>query len=312
MLERILSYIEEQGRVISATLHYYNEPCALEDINLLVRRCHDHGVYCYMSTNGSFPDRLDRVLEEGLTNLIFSVSGWNEETHQRSHKNVYMENLLRSMEIASRHIHAHKDFRGHPMFVRVSWHDYEYNRSERDLMREHAHKLGFTFTSYQTGVLPLERAMKRMAETLRDPNSPEDVAERDVVTKLKEAQQLCLERKHWQCINQQRMITVDGDGYLHNCCVKAHEANRRKLLFETDLEEFNAYRLTKDADCIACRAMGHHVYAMQQYRLPLGWRTELRKAGENLWRRFNLGGVFPRLSALRGQMVYDRPRRKNL
>ncbi len=71
-------------------------------------------------------------------------------------------------------------------------------------------------------------------------------------------------------INQQRMITVDSDGNLHNCCVKAHDANKRGSLFDTDLEEFNRYRMEKDADCKKCKAHGHHVYAMQQYRVPVG------------------------------------------
>lgn len=307
MMERILCYVETQGRIISATHHYYNEPTITPRIENLVAKCHAHGVHCLMSTNGSFVKPLMRVMEQGLTNLIFSVSGWTQKVHERSHKGVNIDIVKASMREVSRWVATHKDFKGHKQFVRVSWHDYVYNRHERFHMQAFAEALGFTFTSYNTGVLPLERAQKRMMETLTSPDSPEDVAERDVRTKLKEAQKLCLQRKHWRCINQDRMITIDSDGYLHNCCVKAHEANKRSLLFDTDLERFHQYRLHEEPDCIKCKQYGHHVYAMQQYRTPLGLKTEIKKRAENVWRVLNLGGLFPRLSAKRSQFTYSRP-----
>lgn len=308
MLERILNYIEKQGWVISATLHYYNEPTLNPCIANLVRVCHEHGVHCLMSTNGSHWSRLLPVLEQGLTNLIFSVSGWTQVIHERSHKGIKIETVKENMRLASEFVALHRDFKGHRMFVRVSWHDYEYNRHERPLMEAYARTLGFKFTSYNTGLLPLEQAQARMLQAVADPLLPEHPGERDLRTKLITAARLCAERKHWQCINQQRMITVDGNGILHNCCVKAHDANKRGSLFATDLEIFNHHRAEQDEDCHKCKAHGHHVYAMQQYRMPLGFRTTAKKAGENLWRKLNLGGMFPRVSALRSQWTYDRPR----
>lgn len=310
MMEHILDYVLSQGRIISATHHYYNEPTVNPDIAKNIKACHDRGVHCLMSTNGSFYNKLEPVLNEGLSNLIFSVSGWTNEIHQRSHAGVDIEKVKEAMYKTADFISRRKDFRGNPMFVRVSWHDYEYNEHEKQLMKEYSDSLGFMFTPYNTGVLPLEQAIARMLQTLTDPESAEHPAERDVRTKLKEAQQLCLERKHWQCINQGRMITIDSEGYLHNCCVKLHDANKRASLFDTDLEEFHQYRIHKDEDCKKCKEYGHHVYAMQQYRLPLGPMTTLRKFGENTWRSFNLGGVFPRLSAIKSQGYYVRPDKK--
>lgn len=310
MMERILCYVKTQGRIISATHHYYNEPTINSHIHQLIATCHQHGVHCLMSTNGSFWSKLEQVLNEGLTNLIFSVSGWTQETHEKSHKNVDIEKVKRNMRLTSEFVNSRKDFFGEKMFVRVSWHDYVYNRHERAQMRRFSEELGFTFTSYNTGVLPLERAQVRMLQTLSDPNSKEDIAERDVRTKLKEAQTLCLERKHWRCINQDRMITIDSDGYLYNCCVKAHDANKRSLLFDTDLEQFNKFRLEEDTDCAKCKEHGHHVYAMQQYRTPLGFKTEVKKQAENVWRRLGLGGIFPSVSAKRSQFTYSRPQKE--
>ena len=313
MMERILRYVEGQGRIISATHHFYNEPTVNPHIATLIELCHNHKVHCLMSTNGSYWDRLLPVLGQGLTNLIFSVSGWTQEVHERSHHNVSIQTVKQTMANTANFIRLKrhgKDWRGGRMFVRVSWHDYEYNRHERGLMQDFAESLGFHFTSYNTGVLPLERAQARMLQTIADPFSPEDIAERDVRTKLVEAQKLCTERKHWTCINQQRMITIDSGGFLHNCCVKAHDRNKRASLFETNLEEFNRYRLEEDTDCKRCKAHGHHIYAMQDYRTPLGLKTTLRKKAEDTWRGLNLGGLFPKLSAKNSQKVYNRPQKE--
>jgi hypothetical protein len=202
-------------------------------------------------------------------------------------------------------------FDSRKMFVRVSWHDYAYNEHEKIFMQNFSESLGFKFTSYNTGLLPLEQAQSRMLQAMSDPNSPEHPGERDLRTKLGEAAALCQQRKHWRCINQDRMITIDSEGFLHNCCVKAHNANRRQSLFDTDLEDFNRYRQEKDVDCQTCQSHGHHVYAMQQYRLPLNVWTTTRKVAENVWRGFNLGGVFPSVSAWRSQLTYDRPQKKD-
>jgi len=311
MMERILNHIEKFGPVVSATHHYYNEPTANPHTPENIRVCHDHSIRCLMSTNGSFWKGLKPVMEQGLTNLIFSVSGWSQSVHERSHAGVNVETLRANMIETARVISGRngKDFFGERMFVRVSWHNYDYNRHEMATMKQFSEDLGFTFTVYDTGLLPLERAQARMIQATKDPGSPMDIGERDLRTKLAEAAQLCFERKHFPCINQQRMITVDSDGNLHNCCVKAHDANKRGSLFNTDLEEFNRYRMEKDADCKKCKAHGHHVYAMQQYRVPVGWLTTAKQFGATKWRELRLNTLFPSVSNWRSKGTYVRPRK---
>lgn len=311
MMARILNYVEQFGVVLSATHHYYNEPTANPYTPTNIETCHQHGVRCLMSTNGSFWKGLQPVMEQGLTNLIFSVSGWSQAIHERSHNGVNVEtlreNMVKTAEICEKR--KWKDFCGERMFVRVSWHNYDYNRHEMDKMREFSENLGFNFTVYDTGLLPLERAQARMIQAMKDPGSPMDVGERDLRTKLAEAAKLCYDRRHFPCINQQRMLTIDSDGYLHNCCVKAHDANRRGLLFETDLEEFNQYRLEKDSDCKKCKAHGHHQYAMQSYREPNTAWNLMKWRASGAWRDLRLNSLFPSVSNWRSKGKYVRPRK---
>lgn len=174
-------------------------------------------------------------------------------------------------------------------------------------MREFSQKLGFHFTPYETGVLPLERVFARWKDGLPDP------AERDLYTKLPEAKALCKERRHWRCIHQDRMITVDGSGRVHACCVKNGDGNMggrvgtSPHIWDIDIEKFNKWRLTDDVRCKACKGVGLHVYAMQAYRRPLTFRVKAEKALENLWRKSCLGGIFPDASAWWTNKAYSRP-----
>lgn len=294
MLERIVSYIKKQANLTSIAYHYYNEPTMNPWIADLVRVGQSHKIPGVMSTNCSFFKPMPDILALGLRNLIISVSGFTQSVHERSHKGVDIETVKQNMRLIAA-------FKRPCTYVRVSWHRYAYNTHEEHLMRDFSAKLGFHFTPYDTGVLPLERVFQRWKDGLPD------VAERDVKTPLRVARDLCLQRKHWSCIHQDRMITVDSDGMIHACCVKNHAANMSGSLFETDLEEFNNFRRRYDSRCIACKATGLHVYAMQQYRRPLNWRVTAMKSLENFWRRNSLGGLFPWVSALWTDIVYNRP-----
>lgn len=302
MLDRILNRIEEQARIINLAYHYYGEPMLNSYMPELVHIGQvEHGIDGVLSTNLSVqPDRIRAVMRCGIRKLMISVSGFTNETHQISHKGIDIERV-------KEHMHIVAEERLPRTYVQVSWHQYRYNRHEEPLMKELCERLGFAWTPYETGVLPLER----VAERWRDGKI--DDAERDIYTKLPEAKRLCFDRRDWACIHQDRMITIDADGQLSACCVKNHKDNmgygalRPASVFDTDLEEYNRWRKQDDVRCKACRATGLHVYAMQAYRVPNTRKVRAFKAFENAWRRANLGGVFPKVSAWWSNLNYARP-----
>lgn len=300
MLERILNRVEEQAKIISLAYHYYNEPTMIPWIDELVYIGQvKHKINGVMSTNLSFFDSIPKILEHGLRNMIISVSGFSQEVHTRSHAHTNIEQIKENMRAIGK-------LKKPTTYVRVSWHRYKYNTHEEPLMKKFSEECGFHFTPYNTGVLPLERVLARWKD------GQEDVAERDLLTRLQEAKQLCFERKDWNCIHQDRMITIDSEGNLHACCVKNHDANMDSSVFTTDLEEYNRWRREDDARCKACKAVGLHIYAMQQYRRPNTFGVRLVKKVEDTWRKNNLGGLFPWASAIWSDRAYSRPQKKEV
>ncbi len=303
MFTRVLDRIQAQANIVSVVLHYYNEPTLNPHMPALTRIAKARGIPTLMSTNGSYPEALARILDEGLDNLIFSLSGWTQEIHERSHKNVKVAVVKANMAATAQRI---REFRL-PTFVRVGWHDYLYNRHERGIMEEYARGLGFAFTSYATSLLDVERAHLQVLKLKSDPGAPDDPAEVDLLTKMRDAKDLCLERRHFRCIYQDTMILVDANGYLYNCPAKVKDHNRRGSLFDQPLADFMAYRREHEPDCRACQADGMHVYAMQQWTRGLGLKATAFRKLEDAWRLLGLGGKFPAVTKWWGRADYARP-----
>jgi pyruvate-formate lyase-activating enzyme len=304
MFDRIIDRVLSQARIVSCVLHYYNEPTLNPHMPEIVRRAKAKGLMTLMSTNGSYPDNLKRCMAEGLDNLIFSVSGWTQKVHEKSHDHTDIELIKKSMEYTSANLKPGQ-------FVRVGWHDYAYNKHEQPMMHEFSDRLGFKFTPYQTSVLPLDLPTEIFDRMDRGEPVEEHVAERDIPTKLKDAAKMCKDRRHFTCIYQHRMVAVDGNGKLYSCPAKIGRINIRESVFETDLEQFNDNRY-KDPACVRCRELGAHVYGMQKYHASLGTAAELGRKAEDTWRALGLGARFPKLTAKIAGMFYERPGKKGV
>jgi pyruvate-formate lyase-activating enzyme len=290
--DRIVNKAQAEANVLSCCLYYFNEPMLHPDICKMLKSLKARGLYAFISTNLSFaPDSvpMKRVHEMMLIrteNIIVSVSGWNQNTHVRSHKNGNIDYVKRNMESMA-------ELRMPETFLRLSWHDYHYNKDEAPLMRCFAESLGFKWTPYGTGVLPLERVLARWQDGLVDE------AEADIMVKLPEAKKLCWVRKHWNCHMQEQTFTVDWAGNVYNCSDRNNPTNWRGSFFSGGtVADFLARRKT-DPDCVACKAIGGHVYAAQEYTTPLfnpvrhldrlyrklGLQWKLKTLSPKLWRK---------------------------
>lgn len=324
LLDRAIQRIYDQDcTVISATFHFYNDPCMHPRMAELIQVAQKYGIPGLISSNltskrGALWPNAERIIATGIENFIISVSGWTQPIYERSHQYGDIEELKSNMQRLAQIKHKRT-------FVRVSWHDYEYNRHEQAKMREYAQSLGFTFTPYNTGLLPLEEVLKKFHwldsqvavfnGTYMSKSDPPrwhvyepHPGERDLITKLPEAYQLCMERRDYTCINQGRMITLHSDGTLQPCCVKNVDEGRHADIFTVDLEQWNHDRKS-DPACIKCQSVGGHVYAMQRYRRPKTWRYAVYHWVEDLWRKWNLGGLFRWGPKLFSKRSYIRPRK---
>lgn len=300
MFRRIIDYILPQANITSIVLHYYNEPTLNSEIPEMIKYARSKRIPTFMSTNGSYPDKLSPFLKAGLDNLIVSTSGYTQAIHERSHKNTDIE-LIKNKTFSQ----IYFDKLPHTV-VRIGWHNYKYNLHEREQMRKLANWYGFLFTPYDTSLLDVERAHRQVTRLMHDPTAPDDPGEVDLMTKMRESMHLCAERKHFNCIYQDAMILVDATGHLWNCPAKVKEHNKRMSLFSVSINEF-MYQRRFDPDCIACKKDGMHVYAMQMWRRGLDWKATIFRKLEDLWRWSGIAGYVPWFTRWWGKMSYSRP-----
>ena len=78
-------------------------------------------------------------------------------------------------------------------------------------MQAYAKKLGFSFVSYGTSVLP----QKKIIDIWKSGQTPAWAEE--CLVPLDEAKELCLKRKHWDCVGQYRSVVVNSDAELMFC-----------------------------------------------------------------------------------------------
>jgi pyruvate-formate lyase-activating enzyme len=295
MFQRIINKCVAEARVIGVQLYHYNEPLLLPQMADMVRICHENKLPVFLSSNLVIFKNVPAVLEQSPEILLISVSGWTQEIYERSHKNGDIEKVKQNMAEVAR-------LRKPNTHVQVSWHRYRYNEHEMPLMEAYTKKLGFVFVPYATSLLPQDRAMRVWDTGVDDP------AGGDVLLPVKEAKDLCYKRRHWDCLLQDQIVAVNGQGMLLNCSNRSDDANLRGSLFDTTIREFLKKRKI-DAACTKCRSVGAHVYSLQAYTRA-EW-SPVRLA-EVAYRRLGLAGRMPAFTAWAARTMYkiNRPQEK--
>lgn len=306
MFGRILDKVLNEANIITVVLHYYNEPTLNPHMPEVIREAKKRNIETRMSTNGSRPEALMRCYAEGIDNLIFSVSGFTQEVHERSHQGVDIEQVKRLMiEVATV-----RDKKFPLNYIKAGWHDYYYNRHQAGLMKHFCEEHGIHFDSYQTSVLPLFPVTKQFYKIRAGEEVEELVPERDLLTKLPEAASLCEERKHWKCIYQNGMFAIDGNGDVSICpadIANEDNANIAGNIFSATLKQINEERKSCTW-CLRCKSVGAHVYGMQKYQTPITVKNEILRKAEDTYRALGIGALAPKLSKRLGAMFYERPR----
>jgi MoaA/NifB/PqqE/SkfB family radical SAM enzyme len=274
MLERILSKCTAEARVMLVQLYFYNETFMVPNMDKMITICHKYKIPALVSTNLTLFKQGPAILAACPDRLIISVSGFTQPVYERSHAGGDIEVVKKNMaEVAK--------LRSPKTEVQVSWHHYRYNEHEMPLMEDYARKLGFSFLSYGTSLCPPRRALGVWKSGIEDP------AGEDLLVPVMAAKQMCYDRRHWDCSGQDTIVVIDSKGTLLNCNgAEDDEANRRRSLFDTTIPAFLKARKT-DPDCLACRAVGGQIYAMQVYTRS-EW-SPARLAGV-VYRRLGLTG----------------------
>jgi pyruvate formate lyase activating enzyme len=110
-VEIFLSYLDGRKGWLEAICLSGGEPLLQEDLEDLIRVIRDRGLLVKLDTNGSLPDRLERLLGEGLLDWVaMDVKAPLERYREVTRSNVEVEAVVRSADLI-RHSGVRSTFR---------------------------------------------------------------------------------------------------------------------------------------------------------------------------------------------------------
>ena len=253
MFERILAKCTAECKVMLAQLYFLNEPFLIPHMPQMVEACHRYKVPVLLSTNLTVMRHAPAILAQAPEKLMLSVSGWTQENYSKYHRGGNIEEIKKNMVEISK-------MRKPGCNVQISWHRHSYNEHEMPLMQAYAKELGFSFVSYGTSVLNQKKILK-IWETGIVPEWANDC-----LVPPMEAKEMCYKKRHWDCVGQYRSVVVNSMGELMFCSWDdgAEVQDWSGSLFDTTIDAFFKAHF-KDPRCIACKAVGGHVYGSQAY-----------------------------------------------
>jgi pyruvate formate lyase activating enzyme len=106
-----LSYLDGRKGWLEGICLSGGEPLLNEDLEDLVRVIRDRGLLVKLDTNGSFPDRLEKLLKDGLLDWVaMDVKAPLERYREVTRSNVVIEDIVRSADLV-RHSGLRSTFR---------------------------------------------------------------------------------------------------------------------------------------------------------------------------------------------------------
>jgi MoaA/NifB/PqqE/SkfB family radical SAM enzyme len=140
----IMKASRENPNGLTVGLYNWSEPFLHEQIGTLVGVVKRYEVRCVLSSNLSLnlDDKLQATFENGLDQLIVSVSGFTQKTYGKYHAGGNVELVKRNLRLAAEIEHQNGTHCTVVHFI-----DFEYNQAEKIVFKSFCEELNVTFLS---------------------------------------------------------------------------------------------------------------------------------------------------------------------
>lgn len=186
LFEQVVDKIANENSQSDICLYGNSEPFVHPRLAECIAYIRSKDINCLVSTNFHIIKRLKSVLEAKPTILIISLSGFNQETYQKAHREGDIEKVKENMrELAQLKKDLNSD-----VPVLVHYHLYKDNwGNEYDLMKAFAEDLGFSITPTWARSISMEKTIQYLRHKEREENG--------YVPKLEVSKAAWGEQKDW-------------------------------------------------------------------------------------------------------------------
>ncbi|MFJ7312841.1 radical SAM/SPASM domain-containing protein [Pseudomonas sp. NPDC098747] len=261
MFREIVEKAKREG-VRAIFLYNWTEPLVHPKIGEFIEIINAAGMNSGVSTNLNLAKNMEKALMAEPGFFRISLSGFYQETYAKGHVGgdieVVKQNMITLSELVQRH--------GLNTHVEVYYHRYLDNLAEETLMREFSERLGFTFSTGYSVMMPLEKAL---AIVERDPSVTDTDHETLKRLALPPYDDLVNVVQHFHkqaCSLKDNWLVIDCNGNTVLCCTIFNQSEYQvgKYL-DINVDELMKRKNTQQncVDmCNRCVKKGMHIYAM--------------------------------------------------
>jgi len=208
--KKILDNLGKQLRVVA--LWNQGEPTINDALPEMIREANSRGIYTMTSTNGTLLLRrrlVERLIDSGLDEIIFSIDGLTQETYQTYRVGGHLDTVIEGM----RALRALRDDRAkkRPKIV-MQWLPMKHNQHELPLLRETAAAWGADTVEIKTTQIYTDAQAEIFLPDIEELRRYERKSQR---WETKRARQSC--RRLWFS------TVLDWDGTVVPCCFDKDE-----------------------------------------------------------------------------------------
>lgn len=158
LMNRCLDKIKTENPSAVICCYVNSEPMLHPRIAECVQAIKSRGFRCEFSTNLNYMQQLDQILAAKPDLFTVSVSGFTQEVYERAHRGGDIETVKKNFkEVVEANIRGN-----HKIHLGVSYHMYEYNLHEVDLMRQFTVNLGAQFLLSWARAITIENTVQAL------------------------------------------------------------------------------------------------------------------------------------------------------
>lgn len=251
----------QQENIDSIHLYNWTEPLVHPRIGEFIQAINAAGLASGISTNLNIAKNMEQALRAEPSFFRISLSGFYQKTYEKGHVGGNIEAVKQNMI----NLHNIKQKYNLNTSIEVFYHRYLDNLEEEGLMREFSERLGFTFTTGYSVMMPLE---KNLAIIERDQSVTETDRETLKRLALPLYDDLINLIKHYPkhaCALKENMLVLDCNGNAVLCCSIFNQSEYQvgKYL-ELPLKQLTHLKSTQQncVDmCNRCTQNGLHSYS---------------------------------------------------
>jgi MoaA/NifB/PqqE/SkfB family radical SAM enzyme len=217
-----------------------------------------HNLFCHLSSNFNQINNLEGVIAARPDALRISISGFTNDTYQRTHRKGNIEIVKKNMILLRKVLNSYAS----QTVIEVNYHKYLHNTGkELSEMSRFATNLGFSFTTSWAYLMPMEKNLAYFMDNL----SQQDKRLIDMLAiKPDLLKKICLPFSETDCKLRSNQTAINSNGSVALCCAtfnsKYNISDNFLQISHEDLQKLkNLHPL-----CGECMSHGIHMGAVYE------------------------------------------------